>query len=100
MDMILTRVSSGSTSSGSMLTWASLSISPTGVSERGVEDCMTAGEAPEDLLCLKEGLLWPLRSSSSDTLMGVGIWLPKDASASNLVRDEEAVDPVAHGNVG
>ena len=52
------------------------------------------------LLRLKEGLLWPLKSSSSDALMGVGIWLPKDACASNLVMGEEGVDPGAHGNVG
>ena len=102
MDTILTRVLSGSTSPGSMLTQASLSISTTGVSEHGVENCMatTAGEVPEHLLHLKEGLLWPLKLSRSVTLMGFGIWLQKDASTSNLVRGEEAVDPVAHGNVG
>ena len=82
--------------------WASLSISPTGVSEHGVEDCTVAvaGKAPEHLLHLKEGLLWPLKSSSSNALMGVGILLPKDASTRNLVRGEEAVDPGTHGNVG
>ena len=102
MDTILTRVSSGSTSPGSMLTRASCSISPTGVSEHGVEDCMepAAGEVPECLLRLKEGLLWALESSRSITLIGVGIWLPKDASTRNLVRGEESLDPVEHGNVG
>ena len=96
------RVSSGSTSPGSMLTWASLSISPTGVSECGVEDCMAAaaGEVPEHLARLTEGLLWALESSRSITLMGVGIWLQKDASARNLVRGEESLDPVNHGNIG
>ena len=33
------------------------------------------------------------------TLTGVAIWLlPKDASASNLVRGEEDMDPGTHGN--
>ena len=75
MDMILTRFSSRSTSPGSMMTWALLIISPTGVSEHGVEVCRAgaAGEAPERLLCLKEGLLWALESSRSITLKGVGI---------------------------
>ena len=101
MDTILMIVLSGSTSPGSMLTRASLSISPMGVSECGVEDCMAAaaGEEPERPQCLKEGLLWALESSRSITLMGVGIWLPKDASARNLVRGEESLDPVDHGNV-
>ena len=96
------RVSSGSTFPGSMLTWASLSISTTGVSEHGVEDCMSAaaGEVPEHPLHLNEGLLWPLKLNRSMALIRVGIWLPKDASTSNLVRGEEAVEPVAHGNVG
>ena len=59
-----------------------------------------AGECP---LCglLKEGMLWPLKSSRSVALMGVAIWLlPKDASTCNLVRGEEDVDPGTHGNVG
>ena len=101
MDTILW-ISSGSTSPGSMLTRASHSISPTGVSERGVEDCMAVavGEAPERPLRLKEGLLWALESSRSVTLMGVGIWLPKDASARKLVRGEESLGPVNHSNVG
>ena len=99
-------VSSASTSlemEGSMLTQASLSISPTGVSEHGVEDCKaaTAGEGPEDLLHLKEeGLLLPLSSSRCVALMGVANWLPKDVFAINLVRGEESLDPVDHGNVG
>ena len=73
--MILTRVSSGSTSSGSMLTWASLSTSATGVSEHGVGDCMaaTAGEASEPQLRLKEILLRALESNRSNALMGAGI---------------------------
>ena len=102
MDTILTRISSGSTSPGSMLTWAWLSISPTEVSEHSVEDCMAAaaGEAPKRPLRLKEGLLWALDSRRSITLMGVGIWLSKDASTRNLVRGEESLDPVDHGNVG
>ena len=83
MATVFTMVSSASTSpemEGSMLTQASFSISPTGVSELGVEDCKpaAAGEAPEHLLCLKEeGLLWPLSSSRSVALMHVGNWLPK-----------------------
>ena len=87
-----------------MLTRASLSISPTGVSEHSVEDCKAAaaaGEAPERPLSLKEeGLLWPLSSCRSVALMGVGNWLPKDVSASKLVRGEESPDPVDHSNVG
>ena len=85
-----------------MLTWASLSRYPTGVFVHGVEDCMvaSAGEAPEHPLHLKEGLLLPLKSSTSNTLMGDGIWLPKDTSARNLVIGEEDVDPGTHGNVG
>ena len=79
-------VLSGSTSAGSMLTRASLSISPTGVSEHGVEhgveDCMVAaaGEAPEPPLrqTSEEGLLWPLKLSRSVALTGVAIWLPKE----------------------
>ena len=69
-----------------------------GVSERSLEDCTAAaaGEAPERPLRLKEGLLRALSSSSSITLMGVGIWVPKDASARNLVRGEESLDPVDH----
>ena len=95
-------VLSGSTSAGSMLTQASLSISPTGVSERSVEDSMVAaaGEVPEHLARLKEGLLWALESSRSFTLMGVDICLSKGASTSNLVRGEEDVDPGTPENVG
>ena len=59
-----------------------------------------ADEAPECPLRLKEGLLWALESSRSTTLMGVGIWLPKDAPIRNLVRGEESLNPVDHGNVG
>ena len=86
----------GSTSDGSMLSRASLSISPTGVSERGVDDCAVAapGEHPER--GLKEGMLCPLMSSRSVALLGVASWLlPKDASARNLVmpKGEEDVDP-------
>ena len=84
----MTMVLSGSTSAGSMLTRASLSISPTGVSERGVEDCTLAAAGERVLRLLKEGLLWALESSRSVTLTVVGIWLPKYASASNLVRGE------------
>ena len=100
-DTILTRVSSGSTSPGSMLTQASLSRSPTAVSVHGVEECIVAaaGEAPEHPLCLEEGLLLPLKFSTSNALMGVDIWLPKDASTWNLVRGEEDVDPGTHRNV-
>ena len=79
-DMILMMVLSGFTSDGSMLTQASLSISQTGVSERGVEDCMVAAAGEHPLHLLKEGLLWPLKSSRSVALMGVVIWLPKEAS--------------------
>ena len=95
-------VLSGSTSAGSMLTRASLSISPTEVYEHGVEDCTVAaaGEVPERPAHLKEGLLWAPESSRSVTLMRVGIWLPKDASASNLARGEEDVDIETNGNVG
>ena len=95
-------VLSGSTSEGSMLTQASLSISPTGVSEHGVDGCTVAaaGDGPECPLCLKEGLLWPLKSSRSITLIGVGIWLPKECSTRNLLRGEEDRDPGTHGNVG
>ena len=80
MDTILTTVSSASTSpetERSMLTRASFSIYPTGVSEHGVEDCKAAatGETPERLLHLKEGLLPALSSNRSITLMGVGIYL-------------------------
>ena len=31
--------------------------------------------------------------------MGVGNWLPKYVSGINLVRGEESLDPVDHGNV-
>ena len=94
-------VLSGSTSAGSMLTRASFRISPTRVFERGIEYCTVAaaGEAPESLLCLKEGLFWPLKSSRSVALTGVGIWLPKESSARNLVRGDEDMDPGAHGSV-
>ena len=99
-------VSSASTSpgdEGSMLTRASLNISPTGVSEHGVEDCKAAAasEASEREVHLKEeGLLRTLSSSRSVAIMGVGNWLPKVVSASNLVRGEESLDPVDHCNVG
>ena len=69
-----------------------------GVSERGVEDCKPAGEALERPLRLKEGLLWPLSSSRSVALMGVGNWLPKDVSTINLVRGEESPNPVVTGS--
>ena len=103
---IFTMVSSVSTSpemERSMLSRVSVSISPTGVSERGVEDCKPAAtsEAPERPLRLKEeGLLQPLSSSRSIALIGVDNWLPKDVSAINLVRGEQSMDPVDHGNVG
>ena len=73
------------------------------MSEHGVADCKpaAAGEAPECALLLKEeGLLWPLSSSRSIALMGVGNWLPEDVSTINLVRGEESLDPIDHGNVG
>ena len=58
-----------------------------------------AGECPLHGL-LKEGMLWPLKSSRSVTLTGVAIWLlPQDASTSILVRGEEDVEPGTHGNV-
>ena len=91
---------SGSTSDGSMLTQASLSISPTGVLEHGVDDCAVAAAGEHPLHLLKEGMLWPLKLSRSVALIGVAIWLPKDASASILVRSEEDVDPGTHGSVG
>ena len=92
---------SGSTSDGSMLTRASLSISPTGVSEPGVDDFAVAAAGEHLLHLLKEGMLWPLTLSRSIALTGVAIWLlPKDASASILVSGEEDVNPGAHGNVG
>ena len=86
---------SGSISSGSMLTRASHSISPTGVSERGVDDCVATapGERP---LCGLEGMLWPLKSSSSMALLGVSSWLVlKDISERTLVKSKgkENVDP-------
>ena len=45
-----------------MLTQASLSMSPTEVSECGVDDCETAdaGETVECPVCLNKGLLRPL----------------------------------------
>ena len=92
---------SGSTSDGSMLTWALLSISTTGVSVHGVDDCAAAaaGEClPHGLLY--EGMLCPLKSSIPVALLGVAIWLlPKDVSASNLLmsKGEEDVDPKTLG---
>ena len=72
------------------------------MSDRGVEDCTAAAadEASERPLHLKEGLLWTIELSWSTTLMGVGIWLPKVASTRKLLRGEESLDPVDHGNVG
>ena len=77
-----------STSSGSILTRASLSISPTGVSERGVDDCAAAapGEHPLHGL-VKEGKLCPLNSRSTMVLLGVASWLLlKDISARTLLK--------------
>ena len=81
-----------------MLTQALLSISPTGVSERGVDDCAAAAPGVHPLCgLLKEGMLCPLKSSMSVALMGVATWLlPKDASARNFVKGEEDVDPETH----
>ena len=76
-DTILTMVLSGfvSTSDWSMLTRASLCISPTGVSERGVDDCAAAapGERPLHGL-LKEGMLCALKSTSYVALFRVASW--------------------------
>ena len=92
-DTILTMVLSGfgSTCDGSMLTWASLSISPTGVYERGVDDCAAA--APGVCLLrglLKEGMLCPLKSTRCVTLMGIAT---KGCIRKELVKGEEDVDP-------
>ena len=92
---------SGSTADGSMLTWASLSISPTGVSVIGVDDCAAAaaGEHPPSGL-LNEVMLCPLKSSISVALLGVASWLlSKDVSASNLLKSkgDEEVDPETLG---
>ena len=59
--MILTMVLSGSgtTSDGSMLTLASLSISPTGVSECGVDDCAVAAPGVHPVCGLKECIVLP-----------------------------------------
>ena len=89
LTMVLSR--SGSTSDGSMLTRASLRISPTGVSVRGVDECA----APSHGL-LNECMLCPLKLSNSVALLGVASWLlPNYVSASNLLKSkgEENVDP-------
>ena len=81
-----------------MLTQASLSASPTGVSERGVEDREPAGacDTVECPVCLNEVRLQPLSSSKSVTLMRVGNWLPKDVLLINMLRGEEPLDPADH----
>ena len=71
-----------------MLTWVSFSISATGVSECGVDDCAaeTPGEHPLGDL-LTEGMLCQLKSSSSMALLGVASWLLlKDISARTLLK--------------
>ena len=102
MATIFTSVSSGSKSSameGAMLTRASLNMSPTGVSEHGVEDCEPAGagETVERPGHLNEGILRPLSSCRPMALMGVGSWLPKDVSSMYLLTGEELLDPANHG---
>ena len=105
MATIFMMVSSASTSpvmEGSMLTQTSLSTSPMRVSEHGVENCKpaAAGETPERLVHLKEGLHWPLSFNGSMALMGVGSWLKKDVSSINLVRGEESLDPADDSTIG
>ena len=82
-----------------MLTQALLSISPSWVSEHGVDDCAAAAPGEHPLCGLrKEGMLCPLKSSRSVALMGVSsCLLPKDASARNFVKGEEDGDPETHG---
>ena len=87
---------SGFTSSGSMLIKASLSTSPTGVSEHGADDFAVAAPGGHLEHGLKEGMLCPLMSSRSIAILGVASWLlPKDASTRNFVmsKGEEDVDP-------
>ena len=84
---------SGSTSAGSMLPRALLSISPTRVSEHGVDDCAVAATG-ERLLRGLEGMLVPLKSSNATALLVVASWL-KEISTKTLVKSygEEDVDP-------
>ena len=62
---------------------------------------LTVAAAPgERPLCVLEGMLWPLKSSSSMALLGVASWLLlKDISARTLVKSkgEEDVDPETLG---
>ena len=88
MILMMVLSASGSTSPGSMLTQVLLSISATGVSEHGVDDCAaeTPGERPLGGL-LTEGILCPLKSSSAMALLGVASWLLlKDLSTRTLLK--------------
>ena len=55
-----------------------------------------AGDTVEHPGLLNKVRLWPLSSSKSVTLMGVGSWLPKDVFSMNMLRGEETLDLANH----